>query len=159
MKVFVTGVCGQLGHDVLNELVRRGIDAVGSDIQPAYAGTDDGSSVVRSPYVQLDITDRGAVFSALQSVRPDAVIHCSAWTAVDAAEAPENRKTVFAVNADGARNVADAANAVDAKILYISTDYVFDGCGTVYVFGYPGSPAETYCNDPAHSNCVFVPED
>ena len=130
MRVFVTGVCGQLGHDVVNELVRRGIDAVGSDIQPVYSGIDDCSAAVKAQYFPMDITDREAVFATMQNVRPDAVIHCGAWTAVDAAEEEENRKTVFAVNADGAQNVAAAANAIGAKILYLSTDYVFSGNGT-----------------------------
>ena len=129
MKVFVTGVCGQLGHDVVNALVARGHEAVGSDLQPEYAGVQDGSAVARAPYVSLDITDPGAVMEAVKAVRPDAVVHCAAWTAVDAAEEAENRPRVHAVNALGTRHVAEAAKAVDAKLLYLSTDYVFDGGG------------------------------
>ena len=129
MKVFVTGVCGQLGHDCVNELAGRGYEAVGSDIQPAYAGVEDGSAVCSAPYVQLDITDRDAVQQAIGKIRPDAVIHCAAWTAVDAAEDAENREKVHAINALGTQYIAEAARAADAKMLYLSTDYVFDGQG------------------------------
>lgn len=130
MKVFVTGINGQLGHDVINELVKRGFDAVGSDIQQSYIGVDDGSAVTTASYVQLDITDEKSVMNTIFSVKPDAIIHCAAWTAVDAAEEVENIPKVFAVNAKGTENIAKAAKAIDAKILYISTDYVFDGKGT-----------------------------
>ena len=129
MKVFVTGVCGQLGHDCVNELAGRGHEAVGSDIQPAYAGVADGSAVCSAPYVQLDITDREAVRKVIGEIRPDAVIHCAAWTAVDAAEDEENREKVHAINALGTQYIAEAAKAADAKMLYLSTDYVFDGQG------------------------------
>lgn len=131
MKVFVTGVGGQLGHDVVNELVKRGHEAVGSDLKPAYAGVADGSAVTRAPYVPLDITDREAVVDAVGRIRPDAVVHCAAWTAVDAAEEAENREKVERINHQGTRFVAEAAKAVDAKMVYLSTDYVFDGTGTV----------------------------
>lgn len=127
MKVLVTGVCGQLGHDVVNELAKRGHEAVGSDITPAYSGADDGSAVTRAPYVQLDITDAGAVSRVLGEARPDAVIHCAAWTAVDAAEDNEDR--VRAINAGGTEHIARACRALGAKMMYISTDYVFDGQG------------------------------
>lgn len=127
MKVLVTGVCGQLGHDVVNELAKRGHEAVGSDITPAYSGADDGSAVTRAPYVQLDITDAGAVSRVLGEARPDAVIHCAAWTAVDAAEDNEDR--VRAINAGGTEHIARACRAIGAKMMYISTDYVFDGQG------------------------------
>ncbi len=129
MKVFVTGVCGQLGHDCMNELLERGYEAVGSDIQPSYTGVMDGTKVMFAPYVQLDITDRDAVEETLGGIRPDVVIHCAAWTAVDAAEEEENREKVHAINALGTRYIAEAAKAADAKMIYISTDYVFDGKG------------------------------
>ncbi|SDX70139.1 dTDP-4-dehydrorhamnose reductase [Ruminococcaceae bacterium YAD3003] len=129
MKLFVTGVCGQLGHDVVNNAIARGYEAVGSDIQPIYSGIADGSAVTSAPYVQLDITDRDAVLSAIEEIRPDAIIHCAAWTAVDAAEEEENKAKVHSINVDGTKNIADAAKSVDAKMLYLSTDYVFDGKG------------------------------
>ena len=127
MKVFVTGVCGQLGHDVMNELARRGCDGVGSDIASAYSGDADGTPVTTMPYVALDITDRAAVANVIATEKPDAVIHCAAWTAVDAAEDEPHK--VRAINADGTRYIAEACRAVGAKMLYISTDYVFDGQG------------------------------
>lgn len=127
MKVLVTGVCGQLGHDVMNELAKRGHEAVGSDITPAYSGAADGSAVTRAPYVQLDITDAGAVSRVLGEAKPDAVVHCAAWTAVDAAE--DNEDKVRAINAGGTEHIARACRALGAKMMYISTDYVFDGQG------------------------------
>ena len=130
MKVFVTGVGGQLGHDVVNELISRGHEAVGSDIQPAYSGVDDGSAVMTAPYIQLDITDEAAVKATIDAVHPDAIIHCAAWTAVDAAEDEENKVKVDAINHLGTQYIAEAAKAVDAKMLYLSTDYVFDGNGS-----------------------------
>ena len=130
MRIFVTGVNGQLGHDVMNELLKRGYTGVGSDIQPSYCGVDDGSAVTKAAYEALDITDRDMVNAVIQRVHPDAVIHCAAWTAVDAAEEEENRVKVHAINADGTRYIAEAAKSIDAKLLYISTDYVFDGQGT-----------------------------
>ncbi len=129
MKIFVTGVCGQLGHDIVNNAAARGIEAVGSDIQEIYSGIPDGSAVTSAPYIQLDITDREAVYSVINEVRPDAVIHCAAWTAVDAAEDEENREKVHIINALGTQYIAEAAKEVDAKMLYLSTDYVFDGKG------------------------------
>ena len=130
MKIFVTGVCGQLGHDVVNELTERGHEAVGSDITEKYYGADDGSAVVFAPYEQLDITDSEAVKEVLTKVNPDAVVHCAAWTAVDAAEDEENRAKVYAINSDGTRNIAQVCKELDCKMIYISTDYVFDGEGT-----------------------------
>ena len=130
MKVFVTGVCGQLGHDVMNELFGRGVECIGSDIRPQYAGADDGSPVTRLPYMQMDITDRAKVDEVISAVRPDVIVHCAAWTAVDAAEEPENAPKVHAINAEGTKNIALAAKKADAKMIYISTDYVFDGKGT-----------------------------
>ena len=121
MKVFVTGVAGQLGHDVVNELTNRGHEAIGSDIAPALETT--------VKYVPLDITDATAVEQTIQNVQPDAIVHCAAWTAVDAAEDEENQAKVKAINVDGTKHIADAAKKADAKMIYISTDYVFDGQG------------------------------
>ena len=130
MRVFVTGVCGQLGHDVVNELIARGHEAVAGDITEQYSGADDGSAVVSALYKQLDITDSEAVKAVLTEVQPDAVVHCAAWTAVDAAEDEENKAKVYAVNSDGTRNIAAVCRELDCKMIYISTDYVFDGEGT-----------------------------
>lgn len=130
MKIFVTGVGGQLGHDVVNDAVGRGHEAVGSDIQESYSGVADGSAVTTVPYIQLDNTDEKAVKEVVEKIHPDAIIHCAAWTAVDAAEDEENKPKVKAINADGTRYIAEAAKSVDAKMLYLSTDYVFDGKGT-----------------------------
>lgn len=130
MKVFVTGVAGQLGHDVMNELAARGLEGVGTDLAPSYNGINDGSAVTRMPYVSLNITDEDAVDSVISKVKPDVIVHCAAWTAVDAAEDEENRTKVMAINVDGTRNIARAARKADAKMVYISTDYVFDGQGT-----------------------------
>ena len=129
MKVFVTGVGGQLGHDVVNDLTSRGYDAVGSDIAEKYAGVADGSAVTTVPYVQLDITDRSAVVATIERIHPDVIIHCAAWTAVDAAEDEENKEKVDRINHFGTQYIAEAAKTVDAKMVYISTDYVFDGQG------------------------------
>ena len=129
MKVFVTGVGGQLGHDVVNEALKRGCQVCGSDIAPEYSGVQDGSPVCSAPYVQLDITDQAAVAATIQNIKPEAIIHCAAWTAVDAAEDEENQEKVIRINVDGTRYIAEAAKAIDAKMVYISTDYVFDGQG------------------------------
>ena len=129
MKVYVTGVCGQLGHDVMNELARRGHEGIGSDITPAYSGVQDGSAVCTMPYERLDITDAEAVRESLLLARPDAVIHCAAWTAVDAAEVLENQAKVRAINAGGTRHIAQVCRELRCKLMYISTDYVFDGQG------------------------------
>ena len=130
MKFFVTGVGGQLGHDVMNELLKRGHEGVGSGTRAAYSGADDGSAVTKAPYAALDITDRDAVEKVISEVRPDAVIHCAAWTAVDLAEEADNRAKVRAVNAGGTQNMADVCKKLGCKMTYISTDYVFDGQGT-----------------------------
>lgn len=130
MKFFVTGVGGQLGHDVMNELIGRGHEGVGSDIQESYGGVADGSAVTKAPYVALDITDRAAVERVVTDVKPDAVIHCAAWTAVDLAEEPEKAEKVRAINVGGTQNMADACKKLGCKMTYISTDYVFDGQGT-----------------------------
>ena len=122
MKAFVTGVGGQLGHDVMNELAKRGYDGVGSDIL--------SSIDTEYPYVQLDITDAEAVEKAISEVNPDIVIHCAAWTAVDAAEDEENRQKVKAINVDGTQNIASVCKKLDCKMIYISSDYVFYGQGT-----------------------------
>lgn len=127
MKIFVTGVNGQLGHDVMNEIHKRGMEGVGSDITQNYAGMADETAVCSMPYVQMDITDADAVDRILGGIRPDAVIHCAAYTAVDAAE--ENEALCRRVNADGPRNIAAACRKLDIKMIYISTDYVFDGTG------------------------------
>ena len=129
MRVFVTGVCGQLGHDVVNELVKRGNSSISSDIHPVYSGIQDGSAVVSVPYVQLDITNKDEVERIIEEINPDVIIHCAAWTAVDAAEDEENRDKVHAINALGTQYLAEVAKKIDAKMLYISTDYVFDGTG------------------------------
>lgn len=111
MKVLVTGVGGQLGYDVVNELKKRGHEAVGTDI------------------AEMDITDKAEVSCVLQSVKPQAVIHCAAWTAVDAAEDEENIPKVRKINAEGTQNIATECKKLGCKMLYISTDYVFDGQG------------------------------
>ena len=129
MRVFVTGVGGQLGHDVMNELAKRGHTGVGSDIAPVYSGIADGSAVTAMPYVQLDITDKAAVERVVAEVRPDAVIHCAAWTAVDLAEDPSLSEKIRAINVDGTKNIAQVCKTLDSKMVYISTDYVFDGKG------------------------------
>ena len=130
MKFFVTGVGGQLGHDVMNELLKRGHEGVGSDIQPVYSGVEDGSAVTSAPYVALDITDKASVERVITEVNPDAVIHCAAWTAVDMAEDDDKVEKVRAINAGGTQNIADICRKLDCKMTYISTDYVFDGQGT-----------------------------
>ncbi len=129
MKFFVTGVSGQLGHDVMNELAKRGYEGVGSDMQPTYGGAMDGTAVTTMPYVSLDITDADAVAKAIEEVKPDVIVHCAAWTAVDMAEDDDKVELVRRVNVDGTQNIANAAKKVDAKMMYISTDYVFDGQG------------------------------
>ena len=130
MKVLVTGVAGQLGHDVMNELAKRGYDGIGTDIADSYSGVQDNTAVVGMPYVQVDITDAESVEKTIKEIKPDVVVHCAAWTAVDAAEDEENRDKVFAVNVKGTKNIAHACKGIDAKMVYTSTDYVFDGQGT-----------------------------
>ena len=144
MKVFVTGVAGQLGHDVMNELAARGHEGIGSDLLPQYAGAADGSAVTRAPYVPLDITDGKSVERVLSEVQPDAVIHCAAWTAVDLAEDEDKREKVRAINAGGTRYIAQACRKLGCKLMYISTDYVFDGQGE--------TPWQPDCTDYAPLN-------
>ena len=130
MKIFVTGVGGQLGHDVMNELAKRGYEGVGTDIAPEYSGVQDGSAVTSMPYVQLDITDKAMVEKVICEVNPDVVVHCAAWTAVDLAEDEDKVEKVRAINAGGTQNIADVCKALGCKMVYISTDYVFNGQGT-----------------------------
>lgn len=134
MKVFVTGIAGQLGHDCIFELEKRGHRAIGSDVSFANVQLPErtGSLGYETPdpdFVKLDITDREEVLNVIRRIRPDAVIHCAAWTAVDAAEDEENREKVDRINHLGTQYIAEAAKTVDAKMVYISTDYVFDGQG------------------------------
>lgn len=112
MKVLVTGVKGQLGYDVVNELNQRNHEAIGVDIE------------------EMDITDKASVVKAIKEVNPEAVIHCAAWTAVDAAEDEDKREKVHLVNGVGTSNIAAVCKELDLKMMYISTDYVFDGQGT-----------------------------
>lgn len=136
MKCFVTGVGGQLGHDVMDELAKRGYEGVGSDILPSVD--------TEYPYVQLDITDAEAVERAISDVKPDVVVHCAAWTAVDAAEDEENQPKVRAINVDGTQNIANVCKKLGCKMIYISTDYVFNGQGT--------EPWKPDCKDYAPQN-------
>ena len=136
MRVFVTGVGGQLGFDVVNELKKRGYEAIGSDILDEVAAD--------CAYVKLDITDADAVETAITEVNPDVVIHCAAWTAVDAAEDKENLSKVRAINVDGTQNIANVCKKLDCKMIYTSTDYVFDGQGT--------EPCQPDCKDYAPQN-------
>lgn len=129
MRVFVTGVGGQLGHDVMNELAKRGHEGVGSDIAPVYSGIQDGSAVCAMAYVAMDITDAEQVRKVISDVKPDAVIHCAAWTAVDLAEDEDKQAKVHTINAVGTQNIANICKELDCKMVYISTDYVFNGQG------------------------------
>ena len=144
MKYFVTGVSGQLGHDVMNELAKRGYEGVGSDIAPAYGGVQDGTAVTTMPYVSLDITDKEAVEKVITDINPDVIVHCAAWTAVDMAEDDDKVAKVRAVNAGGTQNIADVAKKLNCKMIYISTDYVFNGQGT--------EPWQPDCKDYAPLN-------
>ena len=130
MKIFVTGVAGQLGHDVMNELASRGYVGVGTDLAESYSGIQDGTYVTTAEYVFLDITNSEAVMNTIKSVKPDVVVHCAAWTAVDLAEDEDKQAKVKAINVDGTQNIANGCKEIDAKMVYISTDYVFDGQGT-----------------------------
>ena len=121
VKVFVTGVGGQLGYDVVNELKKRGFTALGSDIFDETA--------VNCEYIRLDITDATAVNQVISEAKPDVVIHCAAWTAVDAAEDQDNIPKVRAINVDGTQNIANVCKQLDCKMIYTSTDYVFNGQG------------------------------
>ena len=129
MRLLVTGVCGQLGHDVVNEAISRNHVVIGSDIQLSYSGILDGSAVTESSYIQMDITEPEIVNSVIASLHPDAIIHCAAWTAVDAAEEESNHSLVDKINHFGTKYMAEAAKSVGAKMLYVSTDYVFNGKG------------------------------
>ena len=144
MNVFVTGVGGQLGHDVVNELIARGHHAIGSDLAPSYTGIADGTAVCTASYISLDITDEAAVTKAIAQTQPDAVIHCAAWTAVDLAEDPEKAPLVHRVNVTGTQNIANACACLGCKMLYLSTDYVFDGQGQ--------TPWQPDCKDYAPLN-------
>ena len=121
MKFFVTGVNGQLGHDVMNELSSRSYEGIGSDIAPKYSGIQDDSPVTKMPYISLDITDKEAVTR---------ILNCAAWTAVDLAEDADKQETVRKINADGTQYIASVCKELDCKMIYLSTDYVFDGQGT-----------------------------
>jgi len=144
MRILVTGARGQLGCDVIEEITGRGYEGIGTDLvqSPQPSGTDltkttqeraGAPGEAASPgmsFLPMDITDREQVLSVFGQVKPDVVIHCAAWTAVDAAEDPENREKVEAINARGTRYVAEAAAETGAAMIYLSTDYVFDGQGT-----------------------------
>ena len=121
MRVLVTGVNGQLGHDVVNWLKKRGYFPVGTDIGEALDNTIE--------YYRVDITDKEKTIELINRVLPDGVIHCAAWTAVDAAEDEQNKEKVYAVNVNGTKNIAEACGILNIKMVYISTDYVFDGKG------------------------------
>ena len=138
MKVFVTGVNGQLGHDVMNSLYYAEIDAIGSDIKESYSGVQDGSPACTMPYIGLDLTDEEKTRKIITEEEIDAIIHCAAWTAVDAAEESENRAIVEKINGEVPGVLARIMKERDGKMLYLSTDYVFSGEGTE-----PWSPDET----------------
>ena len=130
MKLFVTGAAGQLGYDIIKEAEKRGHQAIGTDFGEKWNG------------LQMDITDAEAVSRTIREITPDIVYHCAAWTAVDAAE--DAREIVFKVNAQGTKNIADACKETGCKMVYISTDYVFDGEGT--------EPWQPDCKDYAPLN-------
>lgn len=136
MKAFVTGVGGQLGHDVMDELAKRGYEGIGSDILPSVD--------TKYSYVQLDITDAEAVDKVISEAKPDVVVHCAAWTAVDVAEDEDNKPKVKAINVDGTQNIANVCKKLDCKMIYISTDYVFNGQGE--------EPWKPDCKDYAPQN-------
>lgn len=138
MKVFVTGVNGQLGHDVMNSLYYAEIDAIGSDIKESYSGVQDGSPACTMPYIGLDLTDEEKTRKVIAEEGIDAIIHCAAWTAVDAAEESENQAIVEKINGEVPGVLARIMKERDGKMLYLSTDYVFSGEGTE-----PWSPDET----------------
>ena len=144
MKIFVTGVGGQLGHDVMNDLAARGYEGIGSDIAPEYSGAQDGTAVATMPYVSMDITDAEAVEKVITEANPDVVIHCAAWTAVDLAEDDDKVEKVHAINAGGTQNIANVCKKLDCKMVYISTDYVFNGQGE--------TPWQPDCKDYAPLN-------
>ena len=121
MNILVTGANGLLGSSVMTELRRRGHHGIAVGRAPQCRSTDAAA------YVQADLCDASAVQALFVGVQPDAVIHCAAWTDVDGAELPENREQVFAVNRDSTQNVAEASRDHGCKLLYVTTDYVFDG--------------------------------
>ena len=123
-KFFITGANGQLGRDLISELTSRGFECTASDLGESFTGPES------CEYVQLDITNYKNVEVALKKFMPDRIIHCAAWTAVDAAEDEENKSKVFAVNVTGTSNIARACKEIDSIMTYISTDYIFDGTGT-----------------------------
>ena len=127
MKVFVTGVAGQLGYDVINELNKCGFESVASDIRSENELTNKANW---NRYIQLDITDKDKTEKIIKEIKPDAIIHCAAWTNVDGAEDENNKPLVKKINVDGTDNLVKVAKDIDCKFLYISTDYVFDGEGT-----------------------------
>lgn len=129
MKVLVTGVAGQLGHDVMNELAKRNYEGIGSDLAPAYSGIQDGTSVTTMQYVSMDITNAEAVDKLITELNPDVVVHCAAWTAVDMAEDDDKVEKVRLVNAKGTENIALVCKKLGCKMVYLSTDYVFNGLG------------------------------
>lgn len=129
MRLLVTGVGGQLGHDVVNEAACRGHEAIGSDIAEVYSGISDGTAVTAAEYVRMDITDQFAVADTIRKLKPNCIMHCAAWTAVDAAEDEANKVKVDLINHLGTQYIANAAKEIDAKMVYLSTDYVFDGQG------------------------------
>lgn len=148
MKVLVTGVGGQLGYDVMNELYHRGYEGIGTDIveHKDLHMFDRTAPIAGMQYIQLDITDQDSVDRVINTIRPDAVVHCAAWTAVDAAEEEENRAKVYAINVDGTKYIAQACKRCNSKMIYISTDYVFNGQGE--------EPWEPECMDYAPL-CVY----
>ncbi len=129
MKVLVTGVGGQLGHDVMNELAKRGHEGTGTGLKAVYSGIPDGSEVTKMPYFSMDITDSTAVENVFSEIHPDAVVHCAAWTAVDSAEEDDNRDKAARINVAGTKNIVRACQKERCRLLYLSTDYVFDGQG------------------------------
>ncbi|MBQ7668695.1 MAG: dTDP-4-dehydrorhamnose reductase [Clostridia bacterium] len=139
MKILITGVNGQLGFDVARELDLRGIDFCATDITEKYAGITNNDLTNKMSYHKMDITNEKEVEEVFHLVKPDAVIHCAAWTAVDHAEDEENKEKVYNINVVGTRNIAKSAKALDAKMIYISTDYVFNGEGN--------TPWEPDCKD------------
>ncbi|MEE0877463.1 MAG: dTDP-4-dehydrorhamnose reductase, partial [Fibrobacteraceae bacterium] len=138
-KVFVTGVAGQLGHDLIIELSQNNIASIGSDLPTEYTGLKDHEAILKMPYRSMDITDKAAVEKILLEESPDVVIHCAAWTAVDLAEEPEHKEKVHKINAEGTRNIAEVCKKINCKMIYISTDYVFNGQGE--------TPWEPDCKD------------
>ena len=127
MKVLVTGVAGQLGYDVVNELSKRGIIAIGTDIKSENELINKANW---NKYYKCDITDKKQIGLLIAAIKLDAIIHCAAWTNVDGAELEENKPLVKKINVDGTDNLVKAARDFNCKFVYISTDYVFNGEGT-----------------------------